>query len=138
MDAKDLPDDIKDQLIEIAENELDTEKQQISFCRSAGKRIAETAQSFFTEYENTIVYTAIAAVLGFGLAQCVRAIPWVGPFLGPVADVAALVFTAKCGFEGYRKDCDNAKAKRDQERLLVNIRDIVADELKKARLAPNT
>ena len=137
MDARDLPDDIKDQLIEIAESEIDSDEKRISFCRNAGNRIAEIAQSFFSDYQNTIVYTAISAVLGFTLAQFVRAIPWVGPALGPLADIAATIFTAGCGFEGYLKDCDNAKARRDQERLLEKIRGIVAEELAKAKLSPN-
>ncbi len=138
MDARDLPDDIKDQLIEIAEKELPTEKAQISFCQNAGKRIAEIAQSFFSRYQSTIVYGAISAVLGFTLAQCVRGIPWVGSLLGPVADIAAAIFTAKCAFDGYCADSDRAQAKKDEEKLLRGIRGIIADELEKAKLSPNT
>lgn len=138
MDARDLPDDIKDQLIEIAEKELPTEKAQISFCQNAGKRIAEIAQSFFSDYQNTIVYSAIGAILGFGLGQCVRSIPWVGFLLEPVANLIPVVFAAGCGFEGYRRDLDNAKARRDQEALLRSVRGIIADELEKAKLSPNT
>lgn len=137
MDARDLPDDIKDQLIEIAENELDSDKERRTFCQNAGNRIAETAQSFFSKYQKTIVYGAISAILGFTLAQCVRAIPWVGSVLGPVADIAAAIFTAKCAFDGYCEDCDRAQAKKDEEKLLRGIRCIIAEELAKAKLSPN-
>lgn len=137
MDAKDLPYDIKKKLVDISKKELATDEERKSFCQKAGKRIAETAQSFFSDYQNTIVYGVIGSVLGFVAAQGVRAIPWVGPVLGPLADIAAVIFAGGCTLEGYRKDCDNAQAKRDEERLLKGIRDIIADELEKAKLSPN-
>ena len=138
MDANDLPYDIKKKLVDISKKELATDEERKSFCQNAGKRIAETAQTFFSDYQNTIVYAAIGAILGFGLGQCVRSIPWVGFLLEPVANLIPVVFAAGCGFEGYRRDRDNSKARRDQEALLKSVRSIIADELEKAKLSPNT
>lgn len=137
MNARDLPDDIKDQLIEIAEKELPTEKAQISFCQSAGKQIAEMAQSFFSRYQYTIVYGAIGSVLGFVVAQGVRAIPVVGSVLGPIADFLPLVFGLKGLWDGNQEDNRRALAKKDEEELLEKIRSIIVKELERAKLAAN-
>lgn len=117
MNPKDLPYNIKSELVTISE-QLPSGSDRRGFCNNAGRRICELAKEFVVNYKYTLFYGAVGTILGCVIKNGVKRIWGVGWVLGPIVDGLPLLFGLGGAANGFLRDCDDAAMKRKILRIV--------------------
>lgn len=124
MKPQELPLSIKTDLVKIS-NQLPSDNERRNFCKNAGRRICEMAQELVVDYQYTLFYGAVGAILGCVIKNGIKRIWGVGWVLSPFLDTLPYMMGLGGAGTGFLKDCDNAALKR-------RILNIVREELNRA------